>query len=81
MSEKITVWSGVKIGCGIFIVLPLIVMACIMLFAMLVPSCIKTSNKNSADKLTTEEKRILQSADTNGDGNVTLEEYQAEMAK
>ncbi len=39
--QTITVWDGVKIGCGIFIVLPAILLVIAMLFLMLVPSCVR----------------------------------------
>jgi len=39
--KSITIWDGVKIGCGIFIVLPAILLVATILFLMLVPSCVK----------------------------------------
>ena len=38
MSSKVTVWDGVKIGCGIFIVLPAIIFGFILLLVG-IPTC------------------------------------------
>jgi uncharacterized membrane protein len=77
--QTITVWDGVKIGCGIFIVLPAILLVATILFLMLVPSCVKARNERMADK--SEQDRLIERADTNHDGTLTQEEFNAEMQR
>ena len=80
--QNIGVWSGVKLGCGMFIVLPMILLVVLLLFPSMCSTIQKVSagkkiqNKEDAShKLSVEEQTILSNADTDGNGIVTREEY------
>jgi uncharacterized membrane protein len=86
---SIGVWSGVKLGCGMFIVLPIILFLAVFLVLALFawPSIKKQREKTKqttehvSDALSDKEKAILSNADTNGDGKITREEYFAEKER
>jgi hypothetical protein len=46
MSNRITVWDGVKIGCGIFIVLPAIILGLFFLLVA-IPACSKIKEQRA----------------------------------
>ena len=82
-TQNIGVWSGVKLGCGMFIVLPLILLGVVLLCIMLVPTCIRIRNEkqNTEQKassgISEENEKILAVADTDGNGTITRDEYLA----
>ncbi len=87
-TQNIGVWSGVKLGCGMFIVLPLIVFS-IILAVLLVPTCLSVNSKIEKGRqiekerqiessgISEENEKILAVADTDGNGTITREEYLA----
>jgi hypothetical protein len=78
--QNIGIWTGVKFGCGMFVVLPLILFGIGFLVIML-PTCtaITTQRQKTEQKATSgnsrEDEKIMAIADSNGDGTVTREEY------
>jgi hypothetical protein len=54
--KTITVWDGVKIGCGIFIVLPCLILA-LLLLILGVPTCGAISEARAKEK---QRKEVLQ---------------------
>jgi hypothetical protein len=81
--QNIGVWTGVKIGCGMFIVLPLIIGGIFLLIAA-VPTCtaireVKEKAKQQADESAPSENEqneiTYQEPDSNNDGTVTKEEF------
>ena len=76
---SITIWDGVKIGCGIFIVLPCLILVFFMLI-LGVPTCgaikdARAKEKQRREATERENESILAIADTNGDGTITKMEY------
>ena len=53
--QTITVWDGVKIGCGIFIVLPAIILAFIILL-LGIPTCGAIGEARAKEKQRNEQK-------------------------
>lgn len=53
--KSVTVWDGVKIGCGIFIVLPAIILAFIILI-LGIPTCGAISEARAKEKQRKEQK-------------------------
>jgi hypothetical protein len=49
VSSKVTVWDGVKIGCGIFIVLPAIIFGFILLLVG-IPTCSAIKEQHAKEK-------------------------------
>lgn len=82
---SVGVWSGVKIGCGMFIVLPIILFLVVFIgLAILAWPSIKKQREKTKQRtedvshaLTDKENTILLNADTDGNGVVTREEYLA----
>jgi hypothetical protein len=83
--QNVGVWTGVKIGCGMFIVLPLIIGGIFLLFVA-VPTCTtirevkeKENAKQQADQSARSEheqnEKIYQVSDANNDDTVTKEEF------
>jgi hypothetical protein len=77
--QTITVWDGVKIGCGIFIVLPCLILAFFLLI-LGVPTCgaikeQRAKEKQRREATERENDSILAIADTDGDGVITKMEY------
>lgn len=54
MKQQVGVWSGVKIGCGIFIVLPLIIIAAIAIVIMIARASFN-HQKDSSQRVKTEQ--------------------------
>jgi hypothetical protein len=54
-TQKVTVWDGVKIGCGIFIVLPAIILAFIILL-LGIPTCGAIGEARAKEKQRNEQK-------------------------
>jgi hypothetical protein len=58
--QTITVWDGVKIGCGIFIVLPCLIFA-LFLLILGVPTCGAISEARAKEK---QRKEVLQAQES-----------------
>jgi hypothetical protein len=58
--QTITAWDGVKIGCGIFIVLPCLILA-LFLLILGVPTCGAISEARAKEK---QRKEVLQAQES-----------------
>lgn len=56
-TKQISVWDGVKIGFGIFIVLPTIVIALFVLF-ICVPTCAAVKKQRAKEKQSIEQREV-----------------------